>query len=218
MSGLSTKDEVLQISSLVYCMGDQAEDILSSFKLTNEETKKYSKVLEKFKEHFGVRKNVIYERAKFNKRKQFEDESVNNFITALYVLVENCDYGSLKEEMIRDRIVVGIKDENLSEELQLTPDLTLKTATDKVKERELVTKQQVDLRGETSESNIDTVKSRKYVKRRYKQVNCYRCGKPHNPNTCFAKSLKCRKCSKMGHIQVVCRSKAAQASTRAKTS
>jgi hypothetical protein len=32
--------------------------------------------------------------------------------------------------MIRDRIVVGIKDANLSDKMQLDPDLTLKKATD----------------------------------------------------------------------------------------
>jgi hypothetical protein len=36
----------------------------------------------------------------------------------------------LREEMISDRIVVGIKDANLSVKMQLDPDLTLKKATD----------------------------------------------------------------------------------------
>ena len=33
----------------------------------------------------------------------------------LYKLAENCNYGNLKEEMIRDRLVVGISDQQLSE-------------------------------------------------------------------------------------------------------
>jgi len=39
-------------------------------------------------------------------------------------LVEHCSYGNLHDEMIRDRLVVGIKDAKLSEKLQLDPDLT----------------------------------------------------------------------------------------------
>ena len=43
----------------------------------------------------------------------------------LYNLVEYCNYGELKSEMIRDRLVVGILDKKLSEHLQLDPELTL---------------------------------------------------------------------------------------------
>lgn len=44
---------------------------------------------------------------------------------ALYDLAENCDYGHMREEMIRDRLVVGIRDNALSEKLQLEAKLTL---------------------------------------------------------------------------------------------
>jgi len=43
---------------------------------------------------------------------------------SLYSLGENCAYGDLKAEMIRDRIVVRIRDSTLSERLQLDLDLT----------------------------------------------------------------------------------------------
>ena len=36
---------------------------------------------------------------------------------ALYELVQHCDYGGMKDEMIRDRLVVGIRDSSLSEKL-----------------------------------------------------------------------------------------------------
>jgi hypothetical protein len=67
----------------------------------------------------------IFERAKFNKRKQEDSENVENFVTSLYTLSEHCGYNYLREEMIRDRIAVGIKDANLLVKMQLDPDLTL---------------------------------------------------------------------------------------------
>ena len=73
----------------------------------------------KFDGHFVVRRNVIFERAKFNRRSQEEGERVDTFITSLYCLAEHCEYGILKEEMIRDRIVVGIIDTSLSLKLQM---------------------------------------------------------------------------------------------------
>ena len=89
-------------------MGDQADDISLSFQLSEEDKKKYDVVLTKFQGHFIKRRNVIYERMKFNQRIQQEGESVESFVTDLYALSETCNYGELTNEMIRDRIVVGI--------------------------------------------------------------------------------------------------------------
>ena len=74
------------------------------------------------------RRNVIYERARFNLRKQEEGETVAAFINDLYVLVEHCEYGVLQDEMVKDRLVVGLHDSKLSEKLQLDPSLTLYAA------------------------------------------------------------------------------------------
>ena len=90
------------------CNRDEAHDIMTSFGLTDEEKMDYDVVKTKFDGHFVVRRNAIFERAKFNRRSQEECESVDSFITSQYCLAEHCEYGVLKEEMIRDRIVVRI--------------------------------------------------------------------------------------------------------------
>ena len=59
-SGLARKSKELQISMLIYAMGDRFEDILKSFALYKENSKKYSVVIEKFNNHFGKWRNVIY--------------------------------------------------------------------------------------------------------------------------------------------------------------
>lgn len=79
----------------------------------------------KFEGFFKVRKNMIFERAHFNRRNQLEGETSEKYITGLYQLVDSCEYGDLKEEMLRDRHVVGILDQELSKKLQLKADLTL---------------------------------------------------------------------------------------------
>ena len=58
-------------------MGDAAEDILSTFNLSEEDSKKYETVKSKFQSYFVKTHNVIYERARFNQRKQEAGESVN---------------------------------------------------------------------------------------------------------------------------------------------
>ena len=47
----------------LYCVGEEAEDVLTSTNITAQNRKKYDKVLGKFDDFFKVRKNVIDERA-----------------------------------------------------------------------------------------------------------------------------------------------------------
>ena len=58
------------------------------------------------------------------------------FITDLFNLAEHCNFGVLREEFIRDRIVVGIRDKALSEKLQLEADLILEKAVNFVRQKE----------------------------------------------------------------------------------
>ena len=74
------------------------------------------------------RSNIIFERARFNKRVQGEKESVINFIESVYELAETCQFGPLKEELIRDRIVVKIRNASLSQKLMQDDKLTLEKA------------------------------------------------------------------------------------------
>ena len=55
---------------MIYCMGDEADYISKSFTLAREEERKYGKVKDKLDQHFIIQRNVIFERAKFNMRKQ----------------------------------------------------------------------------------------------------------------------------------------------------
>ncbi len=216
-SRLGNKDEALQVSTLIYSMGDEADDILSTLRLTNEDLSRYETVKERFDNYFTVRRNVIFERAKFNKRVQESDESVDSFITSLYSLAEHCGYGTLRDELLRDRIVVGIRDLRLSEKLQLDSNLTLEKAVNSVRQSESIKKQQPLLHTDVKvaqAAGVDEIKrkkGRKSQNSRYKQKqppSCTRCGRPqHSKSDCPAIKSACRKCKKIGHWDVVCRNK-----------
>ena len=70
---------------LLYCKGEKSEDIFNSFGLTADDVKT---VMEKFDNHFVIKRDTIFDRAKFNLRKQEHDETVKAFITALHKLSE----------------------------------------------------------------------------------------------------------------------------------
>ena len=162
-SGLGDKPDEAQVNTLIYTMGDQADDILRSFKLSEAQSKSYEVVREKFNSHFVARRNIIYECAKFNLRKQEEGESVDTFITDLYALAEHCDYKELHNDMIRDRIVVGIRDIKLSERLQLDPKLTLEIAVTFARQAESVHQQQSLLRGEETKQSPSIGSERRWI-------------------------------------------------------
>uniref|UniRef100_A0AAV2MD64 Uncharacterized protein n=1 Tax=Knipowitschia caucasica TaxID=637954 RepID=A0AAV2MD64_KNICA len=86
-------------------------------------------------EHFVPKRNVIHDRACFYKRVQKPGESVEAFVP--------------REEHIRDRIVVGIMDKELSRKLQLMSDLTLTLTIQNVRQSEEVAAQ-VCLQGDTT--------------------------------------------------------------------
>ena len=88
-----------------------------------------------------MRKNFIFERARFNRRSQLEGESVEEYLTSLYSLIEACEYGNLRDDLLRDRIVVGIRDVSLSQRMQLDATLTLEKAKKMVRQKEAVTLQ-----------------------------------------------------------------------------
>ena len=116
-SGAASKSETTQVNILIYSMGPKADDVFQSFRLSEEDAKKYKTVKDKFDDYFTIRRNTIHERAKFNRRRQGDTESVDEFITDLYALAKYCQYGELQDELIRDRIVVGIRDAQLSEKM-----------------------------------------------------------------------------------------------------
>ena len=95
-SGLSEESEVQQVSTLLYCLSEEAEDVLMSTNIAAEDRVKYGPVLKKLNECFKVRKNVIFERARFNGRNQLQGESAEQNITILYNMVESCEYAGLK--------------------------------------------------------------------------------------------------------------------------
>ena len=126
---LHKKDGDIQVNSLIYAMGDEAEKVYKGFKFAAEADKNdYDKVLQKFDDHFNPKKYVIHQRVCFYQRVQNAGETAEAFIRDLYSLAEKCDFGTSRDDNIRDKIVVGILDKEVSQKLQMEDKLTLEIA------------------------------------------------------------------------------------------
>ena len=204
-SELYKASEENQVSTLIYTMGVEGDDIVQSLGISDEEQKKYDVVGQKFQDYFIIKWNVIFERAKFNLRSQQENEPVEAFITDQFNLAEHCNFGSLREELIRDRIVVVIRDKNLSEKLQLT----LEKAVNLVRQRETMRKQQEFLDAEEKSIGYvkkmkgkpvrqESQKTKQYDESKHSHSRKYgRClGPKHAVKDCPAKESDCQKCVK----------------------
>lgn len=93
--------------------------------LSEENSKKFNAVVEQFNKYFVLRRNVIFDRARFNTRTQNGAESAKDFITALHKLLKYCEFSALQEKFVCNCLVVGIKHKQLSARLQLDADLAL---------------------------------------------------------------------------------------------
>ena len=133
--------------------------------------------------------------------------------------MEYCNYGNLRGEFIRDRIVVGIRDSRLSEKLQLDEKLTLEKAATQARQSTAVKQQQAVVRNDsasTQNAELDALKKERRAFRKKhsrpkadKQANkCSRCGySPHPRSKCPANQEICRKCGMKGHFAKMCLSK-----------
>ncbi|KAK0156229.1 hypothetical protein N1851_000482 [Merluccius polli] len=213
---LNKEDGAVQVSSLIYAMGSESENIFRSFTFTDEgQQDNFDVVLAKFDEYFVPRRNVIHERARFHQRIQRPGEKAETFIRALYELSEHCDFGASREENIRDRIVVGILDKEVSRKLQLVKDLTLAVTIETVRQSEEVASQvsmQEEATGAVHEVSHKFYKNAKFRgKQRGGNKGCGKCGKERHSQeeNCPARESTCNTCNKVGHWSRVCRNKKA---------
>lgn len=230
---MNKDDGEVQVSALIYTMGREAEKIFKSFTFENDDDKKdYDKVLEKFDTHFIPKTNIIHERAKFHQRKQNNGESVETFIRSLYDLSEKCDFKTTRDDQIRDKLVIGLLDKELSEKLQLQSDLKLDTAITMARNSEMVKSQ---IKSQSSHELDEVRGSSKCYQSQYTpkkpgqkskprkpghsqphtgssqgsnaSSQCGRCNRRHGSAKCPAIGQRCRKCNRLDHFEVCCRTK-----------
>ncbi|UYV64476.1 K02A2.6-like [Cordylochernes scorpioides] len=187
VSGMKKKEEADKIDLFMYLMGDRADDIFRTFKFEKEEeATKIDSVLKAFDSHFCVRKNIIYERAKFNSRIQEDREPVDEFITSLYKLADSCEFEGLHEQLSRDRIV--------------RPSTSQKVNQVKFNSKKQSPKQQQQQPSKKKETSAKT------------GSRCPKCGgfTHREGQACRAEGQRCNLCSKTSHFANCCPDKQAK--------
>ncbi|KAJ8406532.1 hypothetical protein AAFF_G00301060 [Aldrovandia affinis] len=129
VTGTAEKDKKIQAATLRSVMGSECRHVYRyNLNLSVAGTGDPTVILDELEKYFKPAKNTIYERYVFRSCKQEEGESIDNFVTRLRERAATCEYGQLKDEMIRDKIVLGIANESIRRRLLREKGLTLITA------------------------------------------------------------------------------------------
>ena len=141
-------------------------------------------------------------------------------MTDLKLKAQTCQFDTLRDSMIRDRIVLGVWSQRVRERLLREDDLDLGKAV-KICQAAEVTERQIETLSQKcsdGEANVHYNRGRHNPKHKPVQTHskhkpktnftkCSCCDTAHAPRACPAFNKSCNACCKSGHFARVCRSK-----------
>lgn len=204
VTGLKDKDDKIRVATFVTAIGSEALDIHNNLPyMSDEDKEKMIVVLQLWDKHCKGATNVIYERFKFNNCTQGSD-SFDAFVVKLRSLAKSCDFGQLRDSLIRDRIVCGVTDSTLQKRLLQESELTYEGCI-KIGQAYYATKHQMNAMTKSDES-VSYVKTSKHRDVQARVIsNCKYCGGTHQVRKCPAYGKVCTSCGRQNHFAQVCR-------------
>ena len=164
-TGINEKNNATRVETFLTVDGNEALDVYDTLIWDNEgDDKKIDNVLEEFEEYCEPKKNVSYERYVSFSRAQESNKNIDQYVTTLKKPCETSEFGTLKNSLIRDRIVLGINNQRTRERLLREPDMTLEEPWQLVRAAETTEKHLKDLQNESVHSikNCKASRMRKY--------------------------------------------------------
>ena len=168
--------------------------------------KTFAEIAKVVQDHVQPKPSVIMRRFRFNTCSRNQGESITAFVARLRELASHCEYGDTAAQLIRDRLVCGIRDDRLQRSLLCTTNLTFDKAV------------QLALLHEAAEQNAkvlsaplavhrtepaqapDGPKRTSYGAPARRETACYRCGGKHQAKSCRFKLWRA-----IGRAQPLCR-------------
>lgn len=154
-------------------------------------------------------KNVKLVRYEFSQLRQEsgdgagEAESMSGFINRARAMVKECNYGDLEDEMLRDKIITGIRDLSLKKKMIETENLTSVRVIEMCQAEEAT-------RFEMERNRLlgaEQHSVNKIAGDRHQNKRCSFCGKAYHTNLldCPARGATCNYCQLKNHYETVCK-------------
>ena len=235
-TGLNKKNEVICLETIRSLMGRECLQVFMNLTLADEDRKDVTKCLAALEDYFKPRRNVVYERYIFNSCVQ-GDEKVNSFANRLRKLTASCEYGELTDELIRDRLIIGLKETSVKVRLLREKDLDLHRAVQMCTSSEAAAQQLKKMQSEEKHELDEEIRKIEQVQRRLQHRSnraqhkpqksdgrkeeslssiCNYCGGMHKRGRgqCPAYGVTCHNCKKKHHLAKKCKQKEVNALAR----
>ena len=104
----NSKPDAVKISRLLTALGEKGRQVYYTFTFTNNtEAMKYDAVLQKFDAYFAPEKNITYLRYRSFSCNQLQRQNIDDFVTELKSRAAHCEFQTLKDSFIKDKLVIG---------------------------------------------------------------------------------------------------------------
>ena len=226
-TGIFKQEGLIRVATLLSVIGEQAAKVYDTFTWGDGQNEQcVTDVLAQFDRYCEPRTQVIYERYRFNNRNQAVGESISAYVTDLRTIARNCAHDDITpDQIIRDRLVLGLCDHKMRERLLRMNDLTLEKAIDVCKASEQTSAQLQVMQGATQDVSFVRKRQMRQTARpppintqqrfnspklrgppeQQHQQDCRYCGRRHAKRECPAYGQTCRKCGKKNHFQAKCK-------------
>ena len=221
VANLKSQPQEYQVACLTMCLTEETLETVENLPYKDPaERKDVNKILGYLENHLVGKVNEIYESYRFFSRQQEEFESISAYVTAVHALASTCNFGDLRERLIRDRIVCGIRNKALQRSLLSESNLTLESCVQKCKTSEAAGQQVQGMSGTSQgaaqdiDRSVNMVTSRRPSRERWitghAQRECKFCGRIHGKRSCPAYGKTCDICQGRNHFASVCRTRTRQ--------
>ena len=139
--GYKAKSAEQKTSVLLHYVGAKGLEVFNTFKFEDGQETNLDVVIAEFEGYCNPRKNQTFHRFLFFSYTKPTDCNFSRFVTSLKKLAAPCEFGDLRDSLIRDRIISTIPENDLRKKLLVLETLTLEKCIEMCTAHEAVAEQ-----------------------------------------------------------------------------